>query len=767
MRHVTTLLLGLLLATASLEAQSFYDTESINSIEITFAEENWDVILDGFYSAGDEERLVATAMINGVRYDSVGVRYKGNSTYSRTRTKNPFNIKLDEIIDGQELDGYGTLKLANVYNDPTFVRETLGYEIARKYMPASLANYMKVTVNGRYLGLYTSVQSVDKYFLGTSFKSNGNAFFKGELIGTTPQVVKIWGYFGLDSSAYSGYYEMKSDEGWSALLEFLGVLNNENERIEEVLNVDRHLWMLAYDNLLVNLDAPINFAHNYYLYQDDAGQFNPIIWDLNESFGVFSRLLSGGNLSITQMQQLDPFLNANSQDFPILSKILDNPRYRRMYVAHMKTMIEENFSNGWYLERGGVIQDAIAAEVEADPNKFYTYADFLSNLTNSTSGGGGGGGIGGRSVVGIGELMGPRASWLMSQPAFQATAPSLSNPVSELENTASVNLTLRVEGASDVRAIYRSRLTERFVEVEMHDDGLHGDGGAGDGLYGTTVEVNPRTTLEYYFYAENSDAGAFSPARAAYEFYELEIPGVVDGLVINEFLASNDLGPVDQDGEHDDWVELYNNSDVAISLAGYHLTDDGNDLTQWEFPDTSIAPGGYLVIWADEDDDQEGLHASFKLSASGETILLLDPTGEVVDEISYAAQVTDVSTGRFPNGTGDFASMPTTIGAENIMESSSVQSSSLVNEDASLNLRVAQDQGSAHSFSFRLPTATAVELRVYDALGNEVAMVVSDFLAAGDHRFLWHATSGLPSGFYHYLLSTERSTQSGRLLLVE
>lgn len=767
MRHVTTLLLGLLLVTASLGAQSFYDTESINSIEITFVEENWDAILDGFYSAGDEERLVATAVINGVRYDSVGVRYKGNSTYSRTRTKNPFNIKLDEIIDDQELDGYGTLKLANVYNDPTFVRETLGYEIARKYMPASLANYMKVTVNGRYLGLYTSVQSVDKYFLGTSFKSNGNAFFKGELIGTTPQVVKIWGYFGLDSSAYSGYYEMKSDEGWSVLLDFLGVLNNENERIEEVLNVDRHLWMLAYDNLLVNLDSPINFAHNYYLYQDNAGQFNPIIWDLNESFGVFSRLLSGGNLSITQMQQLDPFLNANSQDFPIISKILDNPRYRRMYVAHMKTMIEENFSNGWYLERGGVIQDAIAAEVEADPNKFYTYADFLSNLTTSTSGGGGGGGVGGRSVVGIGELMGPRASWLMSQPAFQATAPSLSNPASELVNAASVNLTLRVEGASDVRVNYRSRLTERFVAVEMHDDGLHGDGGAGDGLYGATLEVIPRTTLEYYFYAENSEAGAFSPARAANEFYELEIPGVVDGLVINEFLASNDVGPVDQDGEHDDWVELYNNSDVAISLAGYHLTDDGNDLTQWAFPDTSIAPGGYLVIWADEDDDQEGLHASFKLSASGETILLLDPTGEVVDEISYAAQVTDVSTGRFPNGTGEFTSMPSTIGAENIMESSGVQSGSLVNEDAGLNLRVVQDQGSAHSFSFRLSTATAVELRVYDALGNEVAMVVSEFLAAGDHRVQWHATSGLPSGFYHYLLSTERSAHSGRLLLVE
>ena len=211
---------------------------------------------------------MGTAVINGITYDSVGVRYKGNSSYRANQIKNPLNIKLDYIIDGQEHEDYGTLKLANVYNDPSFVRETLSYEIAREYMPASLANYIKVYINGTYIGLYTSVQDVDKHFLRSNYYSSDNPFFKGELVNDTPQnIVTVWGYLGADSATYANYYEIESDNGWKDLINFLDVLNNDSESVEDVLNVDRHLWMLAFDNLLVNLDAPINFAHNYYLYQ--------------------------------------------------------------------------------------------------------------------------------------------------------------------------------------------------------------------------------------------------------------------------------------------------------------------------------------------------------------------------------------------------------------------------------------------------------------------------------------------------------------------
>ena len=241
------------------QSQSFYDINTINTIELIFQETNWDQILDDLFAAGEEERLVGTAIINGVQFDSVGVRYKGNSTYRRNQKKSPLNIKLDHIIDDQELDGYGTLKLGNAFKDPTFVREVISYEIARKYMPASEANFASVYINGKWIGLYTSVQSVDKFFAEIHFGSRDNPFFKGELIHGSPRdPVIVWGYYGPDSASCSNFYELRSDAGWMDLIKFLDVLNNNPDMAEDVLNVDRHLWMLAFDNLMVNTMTGLN-----------------------------------------------------------------------------------------------------------------------------------------------------------------------------------------------------------------------------------------------------------------------------------------------------------------------------------------------------------------------------------------------------------------------------------------------------------------------------------------------------------------------------
>ena len=76
---------------------------------------------------------MADLIIDGSTYDSVGVRYKGFSSVSVNRVKNPFNIKLDYMIDGQDHNGVDKLKLSNVYQDPSFIREVLTYEIAANY----------------------------------------------------------------------------------------------------------------------------------------------------------------------------------------------------------------------------------------------------------------------------------------------------------------------------------------------------------------------------------------------------------------------------------------------------------------------------------------------------------------------------------------------------------------------------------------------------------------------------------------------------------
>ena len=124
-------------------------------------------------------------------------------------------------------------------------------------------------------------------------------------------------------------------------------------------------------------------------------------------------------------------------------------------------------------------------------------------------------------------------------------------------------------------------------------------------------------------------------------------------------------------GEFDDWIELYNNSGSSIDLTGYFLSDDPDDLTKWEFPTGTFINGNdYLIIWADDDMAQAGIHANFKLSGGGESILLIDDMGNIVDEISFGNQTTDISHGRFPNGMGSFTDMQPTFNAENMITTS-------------------------------------------------------------------------------------------------
>ena len=747
--------------------QDFYDINTINNIEITFQESNWDYLLDNLVSAGNEERLLGSVLINGTVFDSVGVRYKGNSSYRANQVKNPLNIKLDYIIDDQEIESYGTLKLANVFKDPSFIRETLAYEIARNYFPASQSNYAKVSINGTYLGLYTSDQDVDKFFMRSNFGSDENARIKGEIASGLPpgSMGGVWEYFGNDSSDYFGKFALESDEGWGELIEFLDTLNNHPNEIEQVLNVDRHLWFLAFQNLFVNLDGPINNPQNHYLYQDDLGLFNPIPWDLNECFGVFTNLQTSGPLSSYQLQRLSPFVNLNESEYPVISKILSNDQYKKMYVAHMKTMLDEIVLNDWYYNRGLEIQDIIATEVQADPNKFYTYSNFVSNLTSSVNAGGP---PPGQSIIGLTQLMETRGSYLSDLVEFSSEAPVISlensDPPIQVSSGSIITLTAHVENAIEVILRYRESVAQPFQDIEMLDDGLHADSLAGDGIYGTG-EIMVTSDVQYYFYAENGDAATFLPVLAEREFYSI---AVISNVVINEFLADNETVIADQDGEFDDWIELYNNTDSEIGLEGYFLTDDGTDLTQWRLPDTSIAAFGFLTIWADNDEEQVGLHANFKISASGESLFLLNLDTIVVNEISFSEQVEDFSMGRYPDGSGSFRTLSPTYNSSNQLLTSILGEFTSLPDQFRLSQNYPNPFNPSTTLRYHLPEAEMVTLIIYDIQGKVVNTVVTGAQARGWHQFSWDGLndSGVQISTGVYLASLQTATQSGRVKML-
>jgi hypothetical protein len=126
---------------------------------------------------------------------------------------------------------------------------------------------------------------------------------------------------------------------------------------------------------------------------------------------------------------------------------------------------------------------------------------------------------------------------------------------------------------------------------------------------------------------------------------------------LNEVQPENTTGVVDNFGEHDPWVEIYNSGTNEVSLNGWYLTDSYQQLARWPFPDgTTIAPGQFLLVWADGQPEQTtggNLHANFRLSPTNGSVALVMPISgnpTVLDYLNYANTPAGYSYGDAPDG---------------------------------------------------------------------------------------------------------------------
>ena len=137
-----SLLLTLLLVNGAVHAQgNFFNIDSIQKIEIRFTQSNWDYRLDTNKLGSGGWLKAVYVKINGVQYDTVGVKYKGNSSFDSSFVKNPLNIKLDKYKT-QTLNGLTNIKLANIYQDPSMIREPLSYAMLANYMDCPRSNFV-------------------------------------------------------------------------------------------------------------------------------------------------------------------------------------------------------------------------------------------------------------------------------------------------------------------------------------------------------------------------------------------------------------------------------------------------------------------------------------------------------------------------------------------------------------------------------------------------------------------------------------------------
>lgn len=144
-------------------------------------------------------------------------------------------------------------------------------------------------------------------------------------------------------------------------------------------------------------------------------------------------------------------------------------------------------------------------------------------------------------------------------------------------------------------------------------------------------------------------------------------------ILITEVMASNKRTVLDEDRTPNDWIELYNAGPDAVNLKGWHLTDTPKDLSHWSFPEVTVAPGEYLLVFASgKDRHQAGheLHTNFKLDADGEYLALVQPDGKTIamqfqpklpplrPDVSYGIPLTDVTFPLISRQTPKWVSVP-------------------------------------------------------------------------------------------------------------
>ena len=526
MKLLYAILCGLLIGSVAhaQDTDDFYSTEKVREIAVAFSQDNWKDQLDSLRLMGDD-LLLASVTIDGKTYPYAGVRYRARKGFTPGEPRNGMHIELDYFDNDQQHMGYRTIVLSEALRDPSMVREVLGYEIARDYMPAPRANYAQLTLGGQPAGVYVNVEAVDEVFLEKHFGSAEGAFFRArdytrynDVPGDCQKGAQGALLNESNAACYFANYEKRSEGGWKELMELTRILNQSPDDLEKVLDVDRTLWWLAFNATTASLNSYTGrYAENFYLYQDRFGRFVPIVGDLNLAFGSYKNINTGRPLNLKALQSLDPMLHVDNKDRPLVKALLSNDEYRKIYLDHIRTIVDDHFRNGEYADRAEELQRSIQVAYIADKDKPYEFDEFKSSLDKT---------IGSRSKIpGIRELMGKRERFLRKHPALRTIPPVVSS-VDVLRrarfSNSSVdkfNVTAIIEKRpTRVKLYYRYADDQDWQWMYMYDDGKHNDGEANDDKYGAVVEA-VGSDIEYFVQAENNGGMTYEPRNYPQERY--------------------------------------------------------------------------------------------------------------------------------------------------------------------------------------------------------------------------------------------------------
>lgn len=361
--------------TAQQNYTEFFMEEQVHDLYVEISVEDWQALLANPQA---KKYYSVTATMDDITITNVGFRTRGNSSLRlwghRGSQRYPFRLKFDKYVDDQRFLGLDEMVLINSLDDPSFLREYLGYEAFRQLgMDVPYVTFFNLYINEELRGLYVGIEAIDNRFLNRAFGGHkGNLYEAGLNASLTP---------GMNPELME--QKKGNDESKTDISELIRILDEmplgEKGEIESILDVDTLLRYMAANAVIHNWDDYAGFfCHNYYLYADN-GIFHIIPWDMNEGFlqtQKFYQPSDGSRQDIATPITGD----ANPEERPLVSKILAVPEYYEQYLIYCEALLP------WLETLPDTLPDLferIDSSVENDPTKFYSYEEFKQQSDNS------------------------------------------------------------------------------------------------------------------------------------------------------------------------------------------------------------------------------------------------------------------------------------------------------------------------------------------------------------------------------------------------
>ena len=704
--------------------------------------------------------------------DSIGFRLRGNT--SRDSKKKSFKVSFNSFIKGRKFYGVEKLNLNGEHNDPSIIRSKLCFDHFKSIgLKASRANHVAVYINGFYYGLYISVEHIDENFLKKNFTDNSGNLWKclypADLtyLGSDPSL-----YINLYSDGRPAYELSTNEEqnDFNKLVRLITLLNNTPaaslpDSIESVIDIENVLKYFALNILVGSWDDYWSLMNNYYLYHDPTNDlFRIIPYDYDNTYGIDWFTIDWANANPYN------FPKVASGARPLAEKLMANNQYRNLYTHFLEFIRDSVYKLSLWESHIDSIKQMILPYAVTDSFRTLDYNFTMNDFDNSYSASS----YSNQHVkYGLKQFVNARVNSTYSALSY-VTANPIVYKIDYEPKSPQPDDSIRVY-VSAFSHIGLSEVTIQFTKT----------GSATTENYAMTFSpvIGPKNVDEAdrcigvipplgadgsgtftIFIKDVASQSQLYPRKSALAVTAAIPTG--DNVVINEFLADNVNSTPDANGEHDDWVELYNPTSSPVLLTGKYMTDNPANLVKWQFTQDSLYlnAGEYLVVWCDNNLTQSGVHTNFKLSKSGEYVAITDTDGvTVIDSLSFAAQKTDTSYGRYPDGTASWHFMIPTPGSGNII-------TGVTEEQIPVEFNLSQNYPNPFNpvttIEYTIPKSGIVTLNVYNITGKLMATIINGHSTSGKHTVIYDG-SMLPSGTYFYQFQFGNIFQTKKMMMIK